>query len=167
MISRRRILTFCTVVLLIFLLLQHTRRSAVDFTPETISPTTVQDYPTAVKPHQEPLKTEGKFDWAKVPHRYPVSSFRPLPSPRPASIPKIQGSFGRESTEQRRIRLQRLAAVKGNFTHAWNGYKTNAWLRDEVAPLSGNGLDHFGGWAATLVDSLGEYTASVPIVRTF
>ncbi|TVY84057.1 Mannosyl-oligosaccharide 1,2-alpha-mannosidase MNS1 [Lachnellula suecica] len=43
---------------------------------------------------------------------------------------------------------------KGNFTHAWNGYKTHAWLRDEVMPLSGGSHDPFGGWAATLADSL-------------
>jgi mannosyl-oligosaccharide alpha-1,2-mannosidase len=50
--------------------------------------------------------------------------------------------------------MTRLAAIKGNFTHAWKGYKDHAWLRDEVAPLSGRSLDPFGGWAATLVDAL-------------
>ena len=38
--------------------------------------------------------------------------------------------------------------------HSWEGYKKHAWLRDEVAPLSRGWKDTFGGWAATLVDSL-------------
>ena len=104
---------------------------------------------------------DGRLDWARVPHRYRVPSIRPLPSPKPGSIPIMQAHFTRESRHQREVRLQRLVAVRGNFTHAWEGYKTHAWLRDEVAPLSGNPLDHFGGWAATLVDSLGKLEASL------
>jgi mannosyl-oligosaccharide alpha-1,2-mannosidase len=44
--------------------------------------------------------------------------------------------------------------VKESFKHSWEGYKKNAWLRDEVTPLTGQYRDTFGGWAATLVDSL-------------
>lgn len=44
--------------------------------------------------------------------------------------------------------------MKESFVHSWTGYKEHAWLRDEVAPLSGNYRDTFGGWAATLVDAL-------------
>jgi mannosyl-oligosaccharide alpha-1,2-mannosidase len=78
-----------------------------------------------------------------------------MPSPVLNSIPKIQGTFAVESAAERDFRLTKLDAVKGNFTHAWQGYKTHAWLRDEVMPLSGRPLDPFGGWAASLVDSLG------------
>jgi mannosyl-oligosaccharide alpha-1,2-mannosidase len=45
--------------------------------------------------------------------------------------------------------------VKSNFTHAWNGYKQHAWMSDELKPLSGGSHNPFGGWAATLVDTLG------------
>ena len=38
--------------------------------------------------------------------------------------------------------------------HAWNGYKSHAWMRDEVSPSSGRYEDSFSGWGATLVDSL-------------
>jgi mannosyl-oligosaccharide alpha-1,2-mannosidase len=31
----------------------------------------------------------------------------------------------------------------------------NAWLPDEVKPLAGGSQDPFGGWAATLFDSVG------------
>ena len=34
-------------------------------------------------------------------------------------------------------------------------YRKYAWLQDEVRPLSGGVNNPFGGWAATLVDSLG------------
>jgi len=44
--------------------------------------------------------------------------------------------------------------VKEAFHHAWNGYKNNAWLADEVGPLSGGRNNFFGGWAASLVDAL-------------
>lgn len=47
-----------------------------------------------------------------------------------------------------------MAAVKNSFKHSWNGYKKNAWLQDEVQPLSGGYKNGFGGWGATLVDSL-------------
>ena len=64
--------------------------------------------------------------------------------------------FKKETSDEKRVRLSRLQQVKGNFTHAWKGYVKHAWLRDEVQPISGGTLDPFGGWAATLVDSLGE-----------
>jgi mannosyl-oligosaccharide alpha-1,2-mannosidase len=38
--------------------------------------------------------------------------------------------------------------------HSWIGYKKYAWLKDEVGPKTGYFKVTFGGWAATLVDSL-------------
>ncbi|KAF2183973.1 glycoside hydrolase family 47 protein [Zopfia rhizophila CBS 207.26] len=102
---------------------------------------------------QENLE-DGKFHWSKVPQQYQVTSFRSVPKPFRSKIPKIQHAFPAESAKSRAIRLSRLQAVKGNFTHAFKGYAEHSWLHDEVAPLSGNSLDPFGGWAATLVDSL-------------
>lgn len=96
-----------------------------------------------------------KFHWSCVPVRYPVSSMKSLPSSTGSGkIPRIQAQPVKETTSERGIRLARLDAVKGNFTHAWAGCKSHAWLRDEVMPLSGRTLDAFGGWAATVVDSL-------------
>jgi mannosyl-oligosaccharide alpha-1,2-mannosidase len=93
--------------------------------------------------------------WTNVPQEFPVSSMTAVPTSAPNSIPRIQHDFGKESSADKRVRIQRLNAVKGNFTHAWQGYKDHAWLKDEVKPLSGGSQDPFGGWAATLVDSLG------------
>lgn len=97
------------------------------------------------------------FSWAHVPQKYAVRSMIKMPRGDPSSIPLIQHRFsGKEDEDARRLRLSRLEAVKGNFSHAWNGYKAHAWMADEVAPLSGLALNPFGGWAASMVDGLGE-----------
>ena len=44
--------------------------------------------------------------------------------------------------------------MRAAFEHSWTGYKKHAWLRDELKPLSGEWRTTYGGWAATLVDSL-------------
>ena len=44
--------------------------------------------------------------------------------------------------------------MKRSFVHSWEGYKRHAWLQDEVAPLTAEYKNDFGGWGATLVDSL-------------
>ncbi|KJR84282.1 mannosyl-oligosaccharide alpha-1,2-mannosidase [Sporothrix schenckii 1099-18] len=102
---------------------------------------------------------DGKFHWSQVElqHPIPVESMRPVPSPNTVTlkgIPKIQHSFKTESAAAREVRLARLELVRANFTHAWNGYKTHAWMGDEVRPLKGTPVSKFGGWAATLVDTL-------------
>lgn len=96
---------------------------------------------------------DGRFHWSKVTQRYPVESFIPLPTGS-TKIPKIQFDFPPEEEEARINRLSHLEEIKGEFLHAWKGYKEHAWLKDEVAPISGGTRDTFGGWAATLVDSL-------------
>ncbi|KAK4500137.1 hypothetical protein PRZ48_008323 [Zasmidium cellare] len=47
-----------------------------------------------------------------------------------------------------------MAQVKAAMKRAWNSYRLKAWLRDELSPISGGNKTTFGGWAATLVDSL-------------
>jgi mannosyl-oligosaccharide alpha-1,2-mannosidase len=96
----------------------------------------------------------GKFKWSEVPHKFPVTSMKPVPT-NIQSIPKIQYKFGKETKQEKAVRLARRDAVKGNFTHAWAGYVNHAWLKDELQPISGESMNPFGGWAATLVDSLG------------
>lgn len=97
---------------------------------------------------------DGKIHWSKLPERYPVTSYIPLPTGRSAEIPVVQATQPKEAPEQREERLKRRDAVKASFAHSWDGYKKHAWLRDEVAPITGQWKDTFGGWAATLVDSL-------------
>ena len=102
------------------------------------------------------LLEDQAFRWNNVPQRYPVTSMTPKPAGRAAKIPKIQHDFDKEeeSPEVRKVRETRLEAVKQSFVHAWDGYKNHAWLKDELAPVSGAYRNTFGGWAATLVDTL-------------
>jgi mannosyl-oligosaccharide alpha-1,2-mannosidase len=102
------------------------------------------------------IKLDDKYFWVQLPQRYPVQAPVPVPSPVPNSIPTIQYRFPVEEFSTRNIRQARLDAVQGNFTHAWNGYRKHAWMSDEVAPISGQARNPFGGWAATLVDTLGR-----------
>lgn len=97
-----------------------------------------------------------RIHWKKHPERYPIDAtdIILLPTNPPIKIPQIQFNFGLESSGDRKVREERLAAVKESFVHSWKGYKDHAWLRDEVAPLSGGWRNTFGGWAATLVDTL-------------
>ena len=114
-----------------------------------------ESYPVGVEPPHI-LAGPKAIDWTTVRQHHPVTSFIPLPSGKPAAIPPIQKAFGswHESTAAKAKRKQRLDAVKEEFQHAWSGYRTRAWLKDELRPLSGAPLDTFGGRAATLVDSL-------------
>lgn len=94
--------------------------------------------------------------WTKFPERYPVpsESVIPLPTAPAVAIPRIQHEPRRESPAEKVEREMRLAAVKEAMNHTWTGYKTHAWLHDELKPLTGKTNDPFCGWAATLVDSL-------------
>ncbi len=96
-----------------------------------------------------------KVRWTKLPDRYPVTDPKALPLGSPRAIPKLQKTPApEESAEGRRVRLERLEAVKQSFLHSWNGYKEHAWGADEVAPLTGRPKNTFGAWGATLVDTL-------------
>lgn len=142
-----------------------------------------QEASTSQVPSSEPLHGEAalleyhltdaqqpqssmRFSWADLPEHYPVKTYLKAPSdPGRKSIPKVQATkFTIKNAAERQLQAERLAAVKANFTHAWNGYKTHAWLKDEVSPLSGGSHDPFGGWGATLVDALGML---FPEVLTF
>lgn len=74
--------------------------------------------------------------------------------PAIAKIPKLQHIFEPESAGAKSVRLERLKVVQVSFAHAWHGYKDKAWMSDELSPISGGAATTFGGWAATLVDSL-------------
>ncbi|APA05278.1 hypothetical protein SS1G_09671 [Sclerotinia sclerotiorum 1980 UF-70] len=142
-IIKRWRLAFIAAVFMIFSLhYLHSRRNIWNYGSNYI--------PSISRPHLP----DGKIHWSKLPERYPVTSHIPLPTGKPKKIPQIQNTPPKEDAAQKEERLKRLAAVKESFVHSWEGYKAHAWLRDEVSPLSGSWKDTFGGWAATLVDSL-------------
>ncbi|KAI9882535.1 MAG: alpha mannosidase-like protein [Watsoniomyces obsoletus] len=96
------------------------------------------------------------FDWATFKQLHPVPSMIPLPTGRPPALPRIQKTRRdrREDEAAKAVREKRLAAVKEAFQHAWSSYKSHAWMKDELAPISGGSRNTFGGWSATLVDAL-------------
>ncbi|KAF4549242.1 putative glycosyl hydrolase family 47 protein 6 [Elsinoe fawcettii] len=99
-------------------------------------------------------KPTPRFRWKDIRHVFPVDDIRSLPTNSPKVIPPIQFVFPPESSAERTEREERLKAVKDAFIHSWKGYKKHAWLQDEVGPLTGTSRNGFGGWGATLVDSL-------------
>lgn len=94
--------------------------------------------------------------WSPRPDHFPVptASIIPLPTGVGKPLPKIQATFSKESKDEKESRLQKLSMVKEAFLHAWNGYKTRAWGKDELSPVSGRNRNTFNGWSATLVDSM-------------
>ena len=99
---------------------------------------------------------DGKLHWTKRPQKYPVKQYINPPRGSTPPIARIQFTFEveQETFQAKKKREERRDAVKQSFVHAWEGYKKHAWTKDEVAPLSGGWRTSFGGWGATLVDSM-------------
>lgn len=102
-------------------------------------------------PHRDAFRK-----WVNTPTRFPVKKYLSWPYHASAHIPRIQHDFDkyRESPMHAEERERRREAVKEAFLHSWHGYKEHAWMQDEVKPISGGPRDSFGGWGATLVDTL-------------
>jgi mannosyl-oligosaccharide alpha-1,2-mannosidase len=99
-------------------------------------------------------KAQKPIPWRLRQELFPLTTYVPLPSGEPKAIPKIQTSQPQESNERKAWRVQRQQAVKGAFVKSWRAYEKYAWLQDEVTPISGGSKQTFGGWGASLVDSL-------------
>ncbi|KAH6641130.1 glycoside hydrolase [Chaetomium tenue] len=95
-----------------------------------------------------------KSKWAKMKPKYPVKDMRALPTGQPLALPKVQNDFSPESDADRDVRLRRRDAVLASFQRCWKSYRKLAWMSDELTPVSGGRHNPFGGWGATLVDSL-------------
>lgn len=111
--------------------------------------------PTA--PPNPPLSpnTQGRFDWRAIQNHYPVTQLSALPSGGPSSKrPTVQHTFGTTPSTTGDDSISRKQVVKSVFERCWKSYKHRAWTKDELAPISGGSKDTFGGWGATLVDSL-------------
>jgi mannosyl-oligosaccharide alpha-1,2-mannosidase len=149
--------TLCLFGIIGLLIIFYYQRTSI----KTASISPLESSSSSISPshssQQNPIAhlTPKRIDWARLPIRYPVKDLKKTPTSSTRKLPKVQGSFSPESQRDRLQRLDRLSAVKSNFTHAWNGYREHAWLHDEVQPITGKARDPFGGWAATLVDALG------------
>ena len=71
----------------------------------------------------------------------------------------VIGYTPREVTKEEEARSDEQSArwaedVRNAMRHAWSGYRTYAWGRDELKPQSKVGADPWGGIGCTLVDAL-------------
>ncbi|KZL80615.1 glycosyl hydrolase family 47 [Colletotrichum incanum] len=95
----------------------------------------------------------SSFNWSTAHQFYPVSDpITPLPTGRPLRLPQVQHVYGAVNPHPKAPRRQK--AVRDVFKKSYDSYKRYAWTHDELTPVSARGKDTFGGWAASLVDSL-------------
>ncbi|KAF2018773.1 glycoside hydrolase family 47 protein [Aaosphaeria arxii CBS 175.79] len=97
--------------------------------------------------------TKSSFAWNTVEFTYPPPLTPKIPPPV-AKRPRIQHRFWKDSKAKAAVQEQRRLAVKKVFEKSWGSYKKHAWMKDALKPISGEYVDQFSGWAATLVDSL-------------
>lgn len=104
-----------------------------------------------IEDHEKP-----KIYWKRFPEHFPIpsESLIQLPTGKPKAIPKIQYEFPEESVKDKIDRKRKLEQIKKTFEFSWDGYTKNAWMQDELSPVSGQYRNPFCGWAATLVDTL-------------
>ncbi|KAF1930161.1 glycoside hydrolase family 47 protein [Didymella exigua CBS 183.55] len=116
---------------------------------QTLCPTS-PPYPSIISP------SPGRFNWRNITQHYPVDIFAELPATRFPKLPRVQFDFEEDETPlyHELMRKRRQAAVKTTFERSWKAYKDYAWKQDELLPISGGLKTTFGGWGATLVDSL-------------
>ena len=110
--------------------------------------------PELVGPPPRFTKGQHTFGTRKFFEQNPVKDYKYFSKGLPYRLPQVQHDFGDESDEAKATRLQRLGAVKSSFERSWAGYKEHAWMQDELSPMDGGSAQAFGGWAATLVDTL-------------
>ncbi|KAH8709963.1 glycosyl hydrolase family 47-domain-containing protein [Phaeosphaeriaceae sp. PMI808] len=100
------------------------------------------------------FKAPASYDWRKAPFVNKIESYIPLPTGTTRKLPKVQFDSGSETRSQRRGKERRRVVVRDEFQRVWESYREFAWGQDELKPIEGTSLDSFGGWGATLVDSL-------------
>ncbi|KAL0932281.1 glycosyl hydrolase family 47 protein [Colletotrichum truncatum] len=133
---------FAVVIVFILILLIHN--------PSWLSPSTSSP---RVARHKIQFKPSS-FKWTTAHQFYPVSSpLTPLPTRKTLKLPRIQHEFGTTANPHPDA-SKRQKVVRDVFKKSYDSYKRYAWMRDELTPVSADGKDTFGGWAATLVDSL-------------
>ncbi|XEV05120.1 hypothetical protein FSHL1_010407 [Fusarium sambucinum] len=100
----------------------------------------------------------SSYDWSKHKLQNPLELSSMVKPPRgsPVNLPRIQHDFSNPELRKRELATadQRRKEIKQAFQKTWKSYEKHAWGRDELKPLSLEGSDPFGGWAATICDNL-------------
>ncbi|KAH7256503.1 glycoside hydrolase [Fusarium tricinctum] len=156
MLLRSRALVLAGALLTLILFFYWTGR-----TPEYVGPQYGHGPYNHNQKHGWPVKSslwrqdqDDNYYWKTVKVNYPHSAIQPLPTSPPVIFPKVQATFPEFSRSTAELRRERQQAVKETFKRCWNSYKKHAWMADELSPVSAGQANPFGGWAATLVDSL-------------
>ena len=100
------------------------------------------------------IKQFGRTSNTRHGPRYHPIHTNKLPSRNAEALPNIQFTFPEETEAERNDRYKKRLAVKETFVRSWDAYKELAWGFDELRPVTGTPATTFGGWGATLVDSL-------------
>jgi mannosyl-oligosaccharide alpha-1,2-mannosidase len=155
---RIRHVAFCTIVIILVLFFLP-REESVSFLPQyhygvsrggTEQLAQYMNDPAHIPPISA---TNSSFTWSSVKFTYPPPLTPKLPQPV-TRRPRIQHRFKPESRAVAAIQEQRRLEVKKVLEKSWASYRSKAWMKDALKPISGNYVDQFSGWAATLVDSL-------------
>jgi hypothetical protein len=81
-------------------------------------------------------KIYSRHWWEKYRHEYLPESLIPLPTGKPANIPRIQHKFPwREGRKAKKVREERREVVKAAFRRSWYAYREHAWMADEYVML--------------------------------
>lgn len=113
----------------------------------------ISNQPYYLRPQKSRLRfVKSGYDWSSWQLFHPIEYIQPLPARDHTRLPKIQSSNSPKSDPA--TQLHRRDEVKRIMQRGWKSYKQFAWMRDELAPVTGGAKDTFGGWGATLVDSL-------------
>ncbi|KAK9459070.1 glycosyl hydrolase family 47-domain-containing protein [Lipomyces oligophaga] len=104
--------------------------------------------------------------------KFPVTERAALPQTPALNFPKIQVSSISETPEEKSTREDRRAFVKSAFTRSWESYKKYAWGHDELLPVTAGFSDTFGGWGASIIDTIDtliimDLTSELDQVKTF
>lgn len=102
--------------------------------------------------YTKPRFVASTFNWATAREYHPADRIKDLPRGKPKPIPPVQAPASAfKNPRKADPRRQEVLRV---FERSYDAYRRHAWMRDELAPLSAQGKDTFGGWAATLIDTL-------------
>lgn len=98
------------------------------------------------------LGFRSRLDWEPSRPFHPPGPIKAVPKSTGKPLRKVQASASSfkhtADTERRRNEVRKA------FKRSYDAYKKYAWLKDEVTPVTYSAKNTFGGWGATLVDSL-------------
>lgn len=150
---RTRGARYCILAVLLLLLYLHITHHDGSNSLESVR---LHRYMNDAAKGSQIISSPSSFDWANATFTYPIDTRTVLPkrASNEPPLPRIQHRFKPESQEAMELRKARRSEVKRLFRKNWQSYKTYAWKKDALKPISAGFVDQFSGWAATLVDSL-------------